>query len=138
MESQSRQAAWMLAGPGHRSERMLLAKAVALIEQQVDQLGRRIVELGGAVEGSVRQVAARSGLNEHPAAADDVAAHIESVVLAFGLVSGAMREDCGELSALGDETSRKVLGRTAEQFTHCHERLETLLSATAESSFADQ
>ena len=82
MQSQSRQAAWMLAGPGHRSERMLLAKAVALIEQQVDQLGRRIVELGGAVEGSVRQVAARAGLNEHPAAADDVAAHIESVVLA--------------------------------------------------------
>ena len=134
MQSQSRQAAWMLAGPGHRSERMLLAKAVALIEQQVDQLGRRIVELGGPVEGSVRQVAARSGLNEHPAAADDVAAHIESVVLAFGLVSGAMREDCGELSALGDETSRKVLGRTAEQFTHCHERLETLLSAMREAA----
>ncbi|MES1940110.1 DNA starvation/stationary phase protection protein Dps [Salinisphaera sp. T5B8] len=127
LQSQVRQLGWWLRGADYRAQRVLLADAAALIERQVGRLGQRIAALGGTAEGSVRQVAARSGLNDYPDPDADSTAQTDALVLAFGLVSQAMCDDAVELSERGDEVSARLSRRIAALLGGYHARLQPLL-----------
>ena len=132
LQSQARQLGWRLSGADYRAQRALLADAVARIDRQVGRLGHRIVALGGTAEGSVRQVAARSGLNDYPDPHADSTAQSDALVLAFGLVSQAMRDDAVELSERGDEVSARLSRRIAALLAGCHARLQPLWAKRSE------
>jgi len=126
LQSQCRQARWRLADSAYLEHRSICTQAIQLVEHYVGLLGNRIVQLDGIVDSSVRQIAERSGLNEYPAEAEDPQTHINSVAFALWLVSGAMREDCDEITKLGDATSFKLLDQTAGSLARCLELLENL------------
>ncbi|MES1951734.1 DNA starvation/stationary phase protection protein Dps [Salinisphaera sp. S4-8] len=128
LQSQARQLGWWLRGADYRAQRVLLADAAALIERQ----GQRIAALGGTAEGSVRQVAARSGLNDYPDPDADSTAQTDALVLAFGLVSQAMCDDAVELSERGDETSARLSRRIAALLGAYHARLQPLLDTRSD------
>jgi len=131
LQSQCRQARWALMDSAYLEHRSICTQAIQLVEHYVSLLGNRIVALGGVVDSTVRQVAARSGLNEYPAEAETPQTHIDSVAFAFWLVSGAMRGDCSELAELGDTTSRDLLDQTAASLARCLILLEVLGQETA-------
>jgi starvation-inducible DNA-binding protein len=80
------------------------------VEDCVNDIAERAVQLGGVAEGTARMVAKRLSLSEYPAKAVDVHGHVEalsSVLAAFGTW---VRKEHRQAKDLGDLA-------TADQFT---------------------
>ena len=86
------------------------------VEDCVDDIAERAVQLGGVTEGTARIVAKRSSLSEYPANAVDGPSHVEalsSALAAFGKAARKGIDQTNELSdldtaALFTEVSREI------------------------------
>jgi len=66
-------------GPHFIGLHELFDKIAGEVEEYVDMIAERIVQLGGIAEGTVRVSAGRSRLDEYPLAIADGAAHVAAV-----------------------------------------------------------
>jgi starvation-inducible DNA-binding protein len=64
LQTQTKQAHWNVKGPHFIALHELFDKVNAEVEDYVDLIAERAVQLGGAVEGTARSVAKRSTLAE--------------------------------------------------------------------------
>jgi starvation-inducible DNA-binding protein len=102
LQTQSKQAHWNVKGPSFIALHELFDKVNEDVEDYVDDIAERAVQLGGVAEGTARMVAKRSSLSEYPATAVDGRSHVEalsSVLAAFGK---AARKAIGDANELGD------------------------------------
>src|SRR5437016_13724487 len=67
LQTQTKQAHWNVRGANFIALHELFDKVNADVEDYVDLIAERAVQLGGAVEGTARSVAKRSTLAEYPA-----------------------------------------------------------------------
>src|ERR1700686_5411360 len=96
LQSQVKQAHWNVKGPNFIALHELFDKINEEVEDYVDDIAERAVQLGGVAEGTARMAAKRSSLSEYPANAADGRVHVEalsSVLAAFGK---AARKAIGE------------------------------------------
>ena len=110
LQTQTKQAHWNVKGPTFIALHELFDKINEEVEDYVDEIAERAVQLGGVAEGTARMVAKRSSLAEYPASATDGRSHVEalsSVMAAFGK---SVRRAVAEANNLGDLD-------TAEMFT---------------------
>jgi starvation-inducible DNA-binding protein len=102
LQMQMKQAHWNVKGPSFIGLHELFDKVAEAIEDYVDQIAERIVQLGGIAEGTVRVAAARSRLAEYPLQIADGLAHVEGVARALSTFGKEARLTIDEVNALDD------------------------------------
>ena len=87
LQTQTKQAHWNVKGPNFIGLHELFDKVNDAVEDYVDEIAERAVQLGGVAEGTARMVAKRSSLAEYPASRSDGPSHVEALstaLAAFG------------------------------------------------------
>ena len=102
LQTQVKQAHWNVKGPNFISLHLLFDKINDDVENYVDEIAERAVQLGGVAEGTARMVARRSSLAEYPATAVDGRSHVEALSSALAAFGKAARKAIGEADDLGD------------------------------------
>lgn len=103
LQSQTKQAHWNVKGPNFIALHELFDKINEDVEDYVDDIAERAVQLGGVAEGTARIAAKRSSLSEYPAKTVDGRSHVEalsSVLAAFGNAARKAINDTNELRDL--------------------------------------
>ena len=102
LQMQMKQAHWNVKGPSFIALHELFDKVDEAVEEYVDMIAERIVQLGGIAEGTVRVAAARTRLPEYPLAIADGMAHVEAVARALSTFGQEARTTIAEANALND------------------------------------
>src|SRR3984885_9587569 len=78
LQTQTKQAHWNVKGPTFIAIHELFDKVNEDVEDYVDDIAERAVQLGGVAEGTARMAAKRSSLSEYPTIADG-RSHVEAL-----------------------------------------------------------
>jgi starvation-inducible DNA-binding protein len=101
LQTQCKQAHWNVKGPEFIALHKLFDEVNGAVEEYVDLIAERAVQLGGVADGTARVVAKRSSLPEYPVTKGDGRAHVDAlsaVLSAFGKVIRAEIDRSNELS----------------------------------------
>jgi starvation-inducible DNA-binding protein len=101
LQTQAKQAHWNVKGPNFIALHELFDKVNAAVEDYVDEIAERAVQLGGVAEGTARMVARRSSLAEYPAAMDG-RSHVEALSSALAAFGQSTRKAIDVANDLGD------------------------------------
>ena len=102
LQLQMKQAHWNVKGPSFIGLHELFDKVDEAVENYVDMIAERIVQLGGIAEGTVRVAAARTRLTEYPLQIAEGMAHVEAVARALSTFGAVARTTIDEANALDD------------------------------------
>ena len=102
LQTQTKQAHWNVKGPNFIALHELFDKINEDVEDYVDDIAERAVQLGGVAEGTAWMVAKRSSLAEYPAKAVDGRSHVEALSSALAAFGAAARKGIDEANELGD------------------------------------
>src|SRR5436305_4242498 len=102
LQTQTKQAHWNVKGPHFIGLHELFDKINEDVEDYVDGIAERAVQLGGVAEGTARAVAKRSSLPEYPAKAADGRGHVEALSSALAAFGTAARKAIDQANELGD------------------------------------
>jgi starvation-inducible DNA-binding protein len=102
LQTQSKQAHWNVKGPHFSALHELFDKINEDVEEYVDEIAERTVQLGGVAEGTARMVASRSTLSEYPANTMDGRSHVEALTSALAAFGEAARKAIDEANEIGD------------------------------------
>jgi len=102
LQTQTKQAHWNVKGPTFIALHELFDKVNEAVEDYVDDLAERTVQLGGVAEGTARTVARRSVLAEYPAKAVEGRSHVEALSSALAAFGKAARQAIEQANELGD------------------------------------
>src|SRR6202011_1722053 len=84
LQTQAKQAHWNVKGPNFIALHKLFDAGVEAVEDYVDEIAERAVELGGTVEGTARSVAKRSTLSEYPLQISTGKEHVAALSAVLG------------------------------------------------------
>jgi starvation-inducible DNA-binding protein len=102
LQMQMKQAHWNVKGPNFIGLHELFDKVAEAVEDYVDLIAERIVQLGGTAEGTVRVAGSRSELDEYPLAIADGVSHVDAVTTALATFGQEARMTIDEADALDD------------------------------------
>ena len=102
LETQTKQAHWNVKGPNFIALHELFDKINEEVEDYVDDIAERAVQLGGVAEGTARMVAKRSSLAEYPSSAMDGRSHVEALSSALAAFGKSARKAIEEANDLAD------------------------------------
>lgn len=102
LQTQLKQAHWNVKGPHFIGLHELFDKIAEEVEDYVDMIAERAVQLGGVAEGTVRVAAGRSRLEEYPLAIAEGSAHVEAVAKALSTFGREARLSIEEANTLTD------------------------------------
>jgi starvation-inducible DNA-binding protein len=103
LQTQCKQAHWNVKGPTFIALHELFDKVNEAVEDYVDDIAERAVQLGGVAEGTARAVAKRSSLAEYPAKAAEGRSHVEALSSALAAFGAAARKAIDQANELGDQ-----------------------------------
>jgi starvation-inducible DNA-binding protein len=101
LQTQCKQAHWNVKGPAFIALHELFDQVNEAVEDYVDDIAERAVQLGGVAQGMARMVAGRSSLAEYPKAADG-RGHVEALSSALAAFGKAARHAIDQSNDLGD------------------------------------
>ena len=110
LQLQMKQAHWNVKGPSFIALHELFDKVSEAVEDYVDLIAERIVQLGGVAEGTIRMAAGRTRLAEYSPEISEGTAHVEAVARALSTFGKEVRATIDQANAL-DEAG------TADLFT---------------------
>src|SRR5215470_4944589 len=102
LQTQAKQAHGNVKGPSFIALHELFDKVNEEVEDYVDDIAERAVQLGGVAEGTARMVAKRSALAEYPAKAVDGHGHVEALSSALAAFGKSARQAIEQSNDLGD------------------------------------
>lgn len=102
LQTQTKQAHWNVKGPNFIGLHELFDKINEDIEDYVDDIAERAVQLGGVAEGTARMAAKRSLLNEYPANIVDGRSHVDALSSALAAFGKSARKAINDAGDLGD------------------------------------
>src|SRR5215510_14944197 len=102
LQTQTKQAHWNVKGPHFIALHELFDKINEEVEDYVDEIAERAVQLGGVAEGTARMVAKRSALAEYPTKAADGRSHAEALSSALAAFGKAARKGIDQANELAD------------------------------------
>jgi len=109
LQSQCKQAHWNVKGPQFIGLHKLFDEIYEAVEEYVDLIAERVVQLGGIAEGTVRVAGARSTLSEYPLVLSSGEEHVNALSDVLAQFSGKAREAIDELEELEDPDSMDIL-----------------------------
>ena len=102
LQTQTKQAHWNVKGPTFIALHELFDKINEDVEDYVDEIAERAVQLGGVAEGTARLVAKRSSLSEYAADTVDGRGHVEALSSALAAFGKSARKAINDANDLGD------------------------------------
>ena len=118
--SQIKQAHWNVKGPSFIALHKLFDEAAEQVEEYIDEIAERAVQLGGTAMGTVRMAAAASGLQEYPANITAGLDHVRALSRALAAFGAAARKSIETSDELGDKD-------TADLFTEVSRGIDKYL-----------
>jgi starvation-inducible DNA-binding protein len=108
LRTQVKQAHWNVVGPQFYSLHLFFDKIADDVEEAVDLLAERVVQLGGIALGTARIAAERSILGEYPYQAGDGMEHVEALAERVGVFANLVRAAIHTTAELGDDSTADV------------------------------
>lgn len=102
LQTQAKQAHWNVKGPNFIALHELFDKINEEVEDYVDDIAERLVQLGGVAAGTARMVAARSSLVEYPTNAVDGRSHVDALSTALATFGKAARKAINDANDVHD------------------------------------
>ena len=118
LQTQVKQAHWNVKGPNFIALHELFDKVNGAVEEYVDEIAERAVQLGGVAEGTARMVAKRSSLPEYPANAVDGRSHVEALSTALAAFGKAARKAINDANDLGDLDTADLFNEVSRGIDH--------------------
>jgi starvation-inducible DNA-binding protein len=109
LQTQCKQAHWNVKGPAFIALHKLFDEINEDVEEYVDLLAERVVQLGGVAEGTARIVAERSALIDYPLALSTGAEHVAALSDALAGFGRTARMGIEEMNDLEDADSADIL-----------------------------
>jgi len=109
LQTQTKQAHWNVKGPHFIGLHELFDKINEDVEDYVDEIAERAVQLGGVAEGTARVVAKRSSLPEYPLNAVDGRSHVEALSTALAAFGKSARQAIDQANELHDLDTADIL-----------------------------
>ena len=108
LQTQTKQAHWNVKGPDFIALHELFDKVNGDVEDYVDLLAERAVQLGGAVEGTARSVAKRTTLPEYPVKGGSGRQHVDALSSALAAFGKLIRTAIEESARVNDEDTNDI------------------------------
>ena len=108
LQTQTKQAHWNVKGPHFIALHELFDKVNEDVEDYVDLIAERAVQLGGAVEGTARSVAKRSTLAEYPLKIGSGRQHVDALSSALAAFGKLIRSAIEESDRVDDEDTNDI------------------------------
>src|SRR5437763_2350248 len=108
LETQTKQAHWNVKGPHFIALHKLFDEVHDAVEDYVDTLAERVVQLGGIAEGTARLVAQRSELEEYPKGIAGGAEHVNALASALAEFGALIRRAIDETGDWRDQGSADI------------------------------
>jgi starvation-inducible DNA-binding protein len=108
LQTQTKQAHWNVKGPHFIALHELFDKVNDDVEEYVDLIAERAVQLGGAVEGTARSVAKRSTLAEYPLKIGGGRQHVDALSSALAAFGKLIRSAIEESDDVSDEDTNDI------------------------------
>src|SRR5690606_32680843 len=105
LQTHCKQAHWNVKGPAFIALHKLFDEINEDVEEYVDLLAERVVQLGGVAEGTARQVAARSTLIDYPPMLSSGPQHVAALSDSLSQFGRTVRIGIEEMDDLQDATS---------------------------------
>src|SRR5262249_48183796 len=102
LQTQTKQAHWNVKGPNFIALHELFDKINEEVEDYVDLIAERAVQLGGVAEGTARMAVKRSSLSEYPVKSVEGRDHVEALSSALGAFGKLARKAINDANDLGD------------------------------------
>jgi starvation-inducible DNA-binding protein len=102
LQTQTKQAHWNVKGPHFIALHELFDDINEEVEDYVDLIAERAVQLGGAAQGTARIAAKASSLAEYPANAVDGRSHVEALSSALAAFGKAARKAIDQANEFAD------------------------------------
>ena len=109
LQTQCKQAHWNVKGPHFIALHKLFDEIDEDVEDYVDVIAERIVQLGGVAEGTVRAVAAKSALIDYPLALSSGEEHVAALSDSLSQFGRTVRMGIEEMDELEDADSADIL-----------------------------
>jgi starvation-inducible DNA-binding protein len=102
LQTQTKHAHWNVKGPNFIAPHELFDKINEDVEDYVDDITERAVQLGGVAEGTARMAAKRSSLSEYPANTVHGRSHVEALSSVLAVFGKSVRKAINDANDLGD------------------------------------
>ncbi len=109
LQMQAKQAHWNVKGPSFIALHELFDKVAESVEEAIDQLAERAVQLGGTAEGTLQAVTKRTSLKPYPLALVDGLAHVDALSNAMAIYGKKLRAAAGDADKLKDDGTADLL-----------------------------
>ena len=109
LQTQCKQAHWNVKGPSFIALHKLFDEVNEDVEEYVDLLAERVVQLGGVAEGTARIVALRSRLEEYPDQLIKGQDHVDALSSGLATFGHGTRAAINEADELGDPATADIL-----------------------------
>jgi starvation-inducible DNA-binding protein len=109
LQTQCKQAHWNVKGPAFIALHKLFDEINEDVEEYVDLIAERIVQLGGIAEGTAGVVAGRTALVDYPLTLSTGAEHVAALSDALAGFARTARVGIEEMNELEDAASADIL-----------------------------
>ena len=109
LQTQCKQAHWNVKGPNFIALHKLFDDISADVEEYVDLLAERIVQLGGVAEGTARSAAGRSTLPDYSPLLATGEAHVDALSTALAVFGAGARKAIEEVERFDDADTVDIL-----------------------------
>jgi starvation-inducible DNA-binding protein len=107
--SQTKHAHWNVRGRLFYMQHKLFDEVAESVEEHIDTLAERIVQLGGVARGTVRQTAEQSALDEFPMVQKDELDFTRALADRFCTAAADARKGIDDCEGAGDADSADIL-----------------------------
>jgi starvation-inducible DNA-binding protein len=108
LQTQMKQAHWNVKGPNFYQLHLLFDQINSDVEEYVDLVAERAVQLGGTALGTARSVVSRSQLSEYPVDISNGRDHIAAVSTALATFGKSIRHGIEQSNELHDADTADI------------------------------
>jgi starvation-inducible DNA-binding protein len=108
LQTQCKQAHWNVKGPNFIALHELFDKVNEDVEDYVDLIAERVVQLGGVAEGTARMIVKRSSLAEYGAKGGSGVEHVEALSSALASFGKLARQAIDKSNDLKDNDTADI------------------------------